>query len=468
MHPRSALLALLAVLAAGAVAAQACDGRSPGPTGPATVGRGPADQDTPEVCLDPNGNPLPIAPESQRVDLGAPVFSRPTRVTNPLFPIGSLFRAVFYGRVDGAPLRLETTLLSEPRTLEVDGQSVETLVSQFVAFVDGRIHEVAIDHYAQADDGAVWYFGEDVFDYEDGAVIGTEGTWLAGRDGPAAMIMPANPEVGDVWRPENICGLVFEEVTATATGLTVDSPHGSVAGALAVQELHQDGALEPKVFAPGYGEWTSGSGDNLEAVALALPADALPGLPPKELETLSAGAAEIFDAAQGEDWESAAATAGEMSAAWDAFKAGGVPAMVETAAQDALDALSAAIAAQDAERTRQATIRVAFPTLDLKLRHRTAAETDLDLLDLWARQLVLDAAAGDANAVIGDAASLKWIRDRVARDVSLPDLQALDARLDGLRSAAAARNLTAADAGARSLRATVARTHVIGRRQSTR
>ncbi len=457
--------ALLAALAAAVVAAQSCNSRSAGPTDPANSSAlNPPDPSQQDVCLDPAGNPLPVAPESQRVDLGTPAFSDPTNVTNQLFPIGTLFRAVFYGTVDGAPLRLETTLLSETRTLDVDGQPVETLISQFVAFVDGRIHEVAIDHYAQADDGSVWYFGEDVFNYEDGAVVDTEGTWLAGRDGPAAMIMPANPQVGDVWRPENICGLVFEEVTATATGLTVESAHGPVTGALDVQELHMDAILEDKTFAPGYGEWTSGSGDNLEALVLAVPADALPGLPPKELETLSGGAAEIFDAAQAEDWEAAAAEAGGMTEAWDAFKAAGVPTMIETELQGGLDALVAAIEARDVEGTRQATLRVALPTLDLKLRHRTAAETDLDLLDVWARQLVLDAAAGDHNAVIGDAATLEWIRDRVARDVPLPELRALDERLDGLRAAAAARNPDAAGAAAMSLRATVARTRVIGRR----
>ncbi|HUQ15935.1 MAG TPA: hypothetical protein VM094_07750 [Gemmatimonadales bacterium] len=462
MIPR---LALPAILAAALVVAQGCNSRSAGPTDPSSSsGLKPVNPSQEDVCLDPEGNPLPVAPESLRVDLGKPTFSDPTNVTNQLFPIGTLFRAVFYGKVEGASLRLETTLLSETRTLDVEGQPVETLISQFVAWVDGRIHEVAIDHYAQADDGSVWYFGEDVFNYEDGAVGDTEGTWLAGRDGPAAMIMPANPKVGDVWRPENICGLVFEEVTATATGLTVETAHGPVTGGLAIQELHMDGVLEDKTFAPGYGEWTSGSGDDLEALVLAVPADALPGLPPKELETLSAGAAEIFDLAQAEDWESAAATAAGMTEAWDAFKAGGVPAMVEAELQGSLDALVAAIEAQDVEEARQATLRVALPTLDLKLRHRTAAETDLDLLDVWARQLVLDAAAGDQNAVIGDAATLGWIRDRVARDVPLPELRALDERLAGLRSAAAMRNLSAAGAAAVSLRATVARTHVIGRR----
>jgi hypothetical protein len=142
--------ALLAVLAAATVAVQGCDSRSAGPTDPGNSRRLDPANPEPEVCLGPDGNPLPTAPDSQRVDLGEPTFSDPTNVTNQLFPIGSLFRAVFYGRVEGASLRLETTLLSETRTLDVNGQPVETLVSQFVAWVDGRIHEVAIDHHAQA------------------------------------------------------------------------------------------------------------------------------------------------------------------------------------------------------------------------------------------------------------------------------------------------------------------------------
>jgi hypothetical protein len=64
--------------------------------------------------------------------------------------------------------------------------------------------EVAVDVYAQADDGSVWYLGEDVVDYERGVAAPTAGTWRVGLDGPAAMIMLAHPRVGDVYRTENI------------------------------------------------------------------------------------------------------------------------------------------------------------------------------------------------------------------------------------------------------------------------
>jgi hypothetical protein len=202
-----------------------------------------------------DGSCLPLAPDESRIDHATPVFSNPTSITNPLFPISELESALLMGTVDDLPFRVEITLLPYTKTIVWNGQQIETLVSQYAAYLDGRILEVAVDWYAQADDGSVWYFGEDVFNYEDGVVADTDGTWIAEKDGPAGMIMPANPQVGDVYRPENIPGLVFEEVTVKATGVTVDGPVGPVPGAIVVTELHQDGTYEDKTFAPGYGEF---------------------------------------------------------------------------------------------------------------------------------------------------------------------------------------------------------------------
>ena len=139
------------------------------------------------------------------------------------------------------------------RRIGWQGQQIEVAVSQYNAFLDGRITEVAFDLYAQADDGSVWYFGEDVFDFRDGAIVVTEGTWLAGRDGPAAMIMPAHPQVGDVYRPENAPGIVFEEVTVASVQRRLDGPLGPIEGGMLASELHMDGSTEDKLFAPGYG-----------------------------------------------------------------------------------------------------------------------------------------------------------------------------------------------------------------------
>ncbi|MDQ5815367.1 MAG: hypothetical protein M3516_03605, partial [Actinomycetota bacterium] len=172
---------------------------------------------------------LPVASASDRIDITTPTFSNPTQITNPLFPISELRSAILSGRVDGKPFHTETTLLPETRFIEwTEGETVETLVSQYIAYLDGRMEEAALDFYAQADDGSVWYFGEEVNEYRNGSVFSTEGTWLAGRDGPPAMIMPGDPQIGEVHRPENIPAVAFEEVEITTVDKTVAAPTGPV------------------------------------------------------------------------------------------------------------------------------------------------------------------------------------------------------------------------------------------------
>jgi hypothetical protein len=414
------------------------------------------------ICHGEDGTRLPTAPRSARVDLNKPSFADPLDVTNPLFPIGQLTRVLLLGTVDGFPFRVETTLLPQTRTIDLRPRPVETLVSQYLAILGGRIHEVALDFYAQDDDGAVWYAGEDVFNYEAGVIADTDGTWLAGQDGPIAMIMPANPQVGNVWRPENICGLVFEEVTATATGVTVDGPRGAVPGALVVEELHMDATLEDKIFAPGYGEFSTGSGANLEAVALAIPIDALATPVPAELLTLSSGAEAVFEAAEAGDWIVAAAAAGTMAAAWNTFAAGTHPPMLEAQMNDALAGLAAEVTDKQTAAAREASIQVARASLDFQLRHRPVAEIDLDHLDLWARQLVVDLAAADLAGVLSDVAIMKWIRDRLAGDVTVAALGQLDARLNELRANATARDMAGTTGAAGRLRAMVAGIRIEG------
>lgn len=397
-------------------------------------------------CRDDAGAPLPTAPQSARVDLATPRFSNPTNVTNPLFPISALHRAILLGTSDGLPFRTETTLLPYTKRIEWNGVEIATLVSQYVAYVSGRIHEVALDWYAQADDGSVWYLGEDVFNYENGVVLETDGTWIAGEEFPGAMIMPASPQVGQVWRPENACPEVFEEVTVTAAGVTVTGPRGSVPGAIVVQELHMDGTLEDKTFAPGYGEFSTGAGANLEALALAVPTDALATPLPVQLQTLARRSAEIFAAAAAGDWTAASNAVDTITAAWTAYRAGGVPPLLDAQMTTALAALDAAVTANQPAAARQTSIAVAIAGLDFELRHRPRRDVDVDLLELWVRQLLVDMEANSQNDVLGDVATLRWIRDRLATD-------AIDEPLAELRrepSVAAAARLREALAGLRS------------------
>ena len=398
---------------------------------------------------------IPVAPESKRVDLRVPTFSDPTEVTNPLFPVSRQDSVLMVGHVDGKPFRTEVTLLPETRIVEWQGRRVETLVSQYTAYLDGRIEEVAYDLYAQADDGSVWYFGEDVANFQDGAIVTKEGTWIAGKDGPAAMIMPSDPKVGDAYRTENTPGIAFEEVTVKKVDKTLAGPLGPIKGGLVAQELHMDGTTENKLFAPGYGEFYTSDGSDVEAIALAVPTDSLPGPVPQELDALYGGALNIFDAAESNDWSAARAAVGNMSSAWQTYKAGEVPRKIEPRMTDALAALSEAVEARDAARARQAAIDVARWGLDLRLLYRPQTEIDLSRMDLWAAQVTLDAAAGDAGAVRGDIFTLGYIRDRILNALNDDAVTRIDTEISKLQIAAADEDLSAASDAAGRLRATL-------------
>ncbi|MBC2901558.1 hypothetical protein [Streptomyces cupreus] len=360
---------------------------------------------------------LPLAPRSDRVDLEEPVFSHPTRITNPLHPTSEVDQVVMGGQADGEVFRTEVSVLPGSKTIKWDGTSVSALTSQYVAYADGRIQEVALDWYAQADDGSVWYLGEDVFNYEDGVVADTEGTWQAGRDeAPPAMIMPASPEVGDVYRPENLPGVVFEEVTVKSVDQTVDGPYGKVDGAITVTEVHMDGSTEEKVFAPGYGEFSTGTEGDLEAVSLAVPTDAAPGAAPSELAALDEA---VLGAQDGEVSEG---DVREVRGAWEAYiAADSVPELLERQ-------MTRDVKALEGEDAVEAALRVAQNAGDLSLRYETVRSVDLERFGMWARQLGIDAAAGEAGAVAGDVTSLELVWERLRDDSGEAEKVAADLR----------------------------------------
>ncbi len=379
---------------------------------------------------------LPVAPSAQRVDLVRPSFGPP--VTNPLHPSDTLTQVIYGGHVDDEPFRTEFTRIPGVKKINWHGQQIDAVIWQYLAFSAGRIEEVALDWFAQAGDGSVWYLGEDVFNYADGVVGDTHGTWLAGRHGPPAMIMPAHPRPGAVYRPENAPGIVFEEVRVKATGRTVPGPDGPVGGAIVVTELHMDGSHEDKTFAPGYGEFSTGTpATDLEAVALAVPTNARPGPLPAQLVALSRTVRTLYDAVAAGNW-SAARAAQEAAGAYR-------PAGPILAAQWRADlgTLAGAIAARDADQARETVLRVAQNELDLRLRYVPQATVEKARFDLWRRQTAVDARAGDAAGIAGDVATLRWTWDRARVSAD----QSTAGRIDALlRSAATADPCAAARA----------------------
>jgi hypothetical protein len=415
-----------------------------------------APEPAPAECVkvvDQSGEPtdecLPIAPNSERIDLATPTFSKPTPITNPLHPTSEVTQVIMGGHVEGKPFRTEVTLLPWTKPIEWGGKTVDTAVIQYVAYLDGRIHEVALDWYAQADDGSVWYFGEDVFNYEDGRVADTEGTWIAGDETPAAMIMPAKPAVGNVYRPENAPEVVFEEVRVEKVDQVLAGPSGKITGAIEVNELHMDGTREGKTFAPGYGEFSTGTaGGDLEAVSLASPTDRRQGAAPAEFAALSTAVSGVYEAATGDDLDRLKQAAEALGTSWETAGTKGIPPQMDSQMRVDIDALNAAIGDGDWEAVHSSALRIAQNELDLRLLHEPVIDVDLARLKMWTRQLPVDVADGDTSLVLANVAALDRVWERTKRgveptapvDTALQELHKADEDMAAVDRAAAALN----------------------------
>jgi hypothetical protein len=441
----------LIVVSCTAVAFAAACGREPAPSAPQESAPAADCIKVVDASGEPTDECLPLAPEGDRVDLVTPVFSKPSEITNPLHPTSLVDQVIMGGHVEGKPFRTEVTLLPQTKPIEWGGKTADTAIIQYVAYLDGRIHEVALDWYAQADDGSVWYFGEDVFNYEDGKVADTEGTWIASDETPAAMIMPAKPAVGNVYRPENAPEVVFEEVRVEKVDQTIPGPSGTISGAIEVMELHMDGTREGKVFAPGYGEFSTGTaGGDLEAVSLASPIDSRQGPAPAEFAALANAVNALYEAAAGDDATRVQQAIATLNTAWDAVRAKGIPPQMESQMRADIDALSS-------EDVQSASLRVAQNELDLRLLYEPVIDVDLARLRLWTRQLPIDVADEDTGLVLANVAALErvWERTRHGVDPAAP----VDAALQELRKTADAEDLAAVDRAAEALNRAVGELH---------
>ncbi|CAM2011547.1 hypothetical protein [Acanthopleuribacter pedis] len=116
------------------------------------------------------------------------------RADNPYWPMEPGWQVVLEGEDDGEEVRVEITVLQEFKRVA----GVRTRVIEEREFIDGELYEISRNYFAIcAATNDIYYFGEDVDFYEDGEVIGHDGSWLAGVDGAVAGIyMPGTPLLG--------------------------------------------------------------------------------------------------------------------------------------------------------------------------------------------------------------------------------------------------------------------------------
>jgi hypothetical protein len=180
-----------------------------------------------------------------------PRFSHPREISNPYLPFASLKRDI----LEGPGERVERTARPKLRkTFEVNHQTVDVLTVEERQFNHGQLAEVAFDYVAQADDGTVYYLGEDVDEYRNGKVVSHSGAWLFGRDTQRmGILMPAHPRVADKFRSEDVSKDSWENDEVVAVAETVIVPAGTFKGCVKIREKLSDGSTEYKLYAAGIG-----------------------------------------------------------------------------------------------------------------------------------------------------------------------------------------------------------------------
>ena len=185
-----------------------------------------------------------------------PSFTNPTRIDNPYLPLTKFKRCELRGRADdGTRERSVKTVQPTTKRFEVDGRPVDVVVIKDNAYEDGELVETTLDYFAQADDGAVHYFGEKVKNLRRGRVVNTDGSFLYGRDTDVlGVAMPADPQVGEQYRFEDVPGITIESNRIEELGLRAKVRGRIVTDVIRVQEFIQpEGEVEYKTYAPGIG-----------------------------------------------------------------------------------------------------------------------------------------------------------------------------------------------------------------------
>jgi hypothetical protein len=194
------------------------------------------------------------------------------RVTNPWFPLtpGTTYR--YTGTSDGEPAREVFTVARKTKVI----QGVRCTVVHDAVYEGGRLVERTTDWYAQAANGAVWYYGESTAEFDKrGKVVSTEGSWEAGVDGAKPGIyMPLHPKVGQTFQQEYYKGHAEDYFKVLSLSAYVSTPYASSKRALRTKEWTplEPGAVAEKLYVRGVGivkeQAVKGGSERLQLVSV--------------------------------------------------------------------------------------------------------------------------------------------------------------------------------------------------------
>lgn len=188
--------------------------------------------------------------------LNASAVCDPTRggftptATNPFYPIQVGSQWQYEGVEGGELIHLQVTVLNA--TAIVAGVTTQIIEERETA--DGDLTEISRNFFAQASDGSVCYFGEDVDIYEHNTIVSHEGSWRADQPGNGpGIFMPGSPKPGMTYQIEIAPGVAEDEGKIVGQG-PVTVPVGTFTRTLRVREFNPlDGEKDYKFHAAGVG-----------------------------------------------------------------------------------------------------------------------------------------------------------------------------------------------------------------------
>lgn len=192
-------------------------------------------------------------------------------IDNPYLPLEPGTTFVYRGTSDGE-VETSTVAVTNERKVIL---GVTCVVVLDLVEVSGELKEKTLDWYAQDREGNVWYFGERTEEYENGAIVSTEGSWEAGVDGAkAGILMKADPKPGETYRQEYYVGEAEDWARVLRLNEDVTVAYASFENVLVTKDSTplSPGLIAEKFYARGVGlimdRLVSGGQERLELIEI--------------------------------------------------------------------------------------------------------------------------------------------------------------------------------------------------------
>lgn len=148
-------------------------------------------------------------------------------ITNPMFSLPVGRKLTFQAETEDGTEKIEIEIESGTKVI----MGVTTTIYRDRVYIDGQLVEDTRDYLAQHQNGDVWYFGEEVDNYEDGTLVDHAGSFIAGVNGAQPGIWIKGTHVpGDSYRQEYAPGEAEDMRDVVAVDLTLTTKRGTYRG----------------------------------------------------------------------------------------------------------------------------------------------------------------------------------------------------------------------------------------------